>query len=517
VTGLADLVRASEDVAALRGRNAKIDRLAASLRGLHATERGVGAALLAGEIPGGRNGIGPAQLAAAAVVAPAATPLLSLGELDRGLTEIRQTTGAGSQSRRAATLVDLFARASIAEQSFLSRLLLGELRQGATEGLVLEAIARAAEVPAALLRRAVMLCGDLAQVAEVALESGAPGLSAIRLRLFRPIQPMLARPAGDLAAALSGLHSPILEHKLDGARIQVHKSGTHVQVFSRQGNRVTDAVPEIVEQIAPLPESDLVLDGEVLALRPDGRPRPFQVTMRRFARGSTLEDLRSRLPLTPVFFDCLHRAGTSLIDQPARARFAALADCLPGGSLVPRLEPKTARDAEAFLAAALSAGHEGLMAKSADSPYEAGGRGGSWLKVKPAHTLDLVVLAAEWGSGRRRAWLSNLHLGAREGSGFVMLGKTFKGLSDAMLAWQTQRLLGLELARGPGVVEVRPELVVEIAFNEIQESPRYPGGLALRFARVKRHRHDKCAAEASDMGEVRALFDRQVAYREEPA
>ncbi len=513
MAGLADLVEAADAVASLRGRNQKIDRLAAALRQLDVCERSIGASLLAGELPGGPIGVGPGQLRGAAAVPPAPRPGLSLLEIQKSLAEIRQTAGIGAQSRRAAVLHALFERASTAEQSFLARLLLGELRQGATSGLVLESIARAAEVRPDLVRRAAMLRGDIGRVAEIALAAGAGGLAAIGLSLFRPVQPMLAQPAEDLAAGLGRLESPILEYKLDGARIQVHKQGPEVQVFSRQGNRVTDALPEIVEQIGALPDSDLVLDGEVLALRPDGRPQPFQITMRRFGRGSASPSLRSELPLTPVFFDCLQRDGTTLLDQPARTRFAALADCLPSRSIISRLEPRSAGDAEAFLAAALAAGHEGIMAKSADSPYEAGGRGGAWLKIKPSHTLDLVVLAAEWGSGRRRDWLSNLHLGARDSGGFVMLGKTFKGLTDAMLAWQTERLLALELARDDHAVQVRPELVVEIAFNEIQESPRYPGGLALRFARVKRHRPDKHAAQASAMDEVRALFAGQVAYR----
>jgi DNA ligase-1 len=358
-----------------------------------------------------------------------------------------------------------------------------------------------------------MLSGDLAQVTRTALAEGAAGLGRIGLALFRPILPMLAQPAEGLEDALARIPAPYLEYKLDGARIQVHKQGSEVRVYSRQGNEVTAAVPEIAELVAPLPDPDLVLDGEVLALRPDGRPCPFQDTMRRFGRRLDVDAMRRELPLQPVFFDCLQRAGTLLIDSPARERFRALADAVPPAALIPRLIPASPAEAQAFLERAFALGHEGLMAKSPDAPYEAGGRGAHWLKIKQAHYLDLVVLAAEWGSGRRRPWLSNLQLGARDGAGgFVMLGKTFKGLTDAMLAWQTERLLALEIARDGPVVHVRPELVVEIAFNELQESPRYPGGLALRFARVCRHRPDKTADQADDMAAVRALFARQVAY-----
>jgi DNA ligase-1 len=325
---------------------------------------------------------------------------------------------------------------------------------------------------------------------------------------------MLAQPAEDLDEALTRLGQPALELKLDGARVQVHKRGEEVRVFSRQGNQVTAAVPEIVEAVRALPGRELVLDGEVLARDADGGPRPFQVTMRRFGRRLDVERQRRELPLSVHFFDCIQRDGRLLIDAPARERFAELADLLPAGLRIPRLVTSDPEEARGFLQRALADGHEGIMAKSLDSPYEAGGRGGSWLKIKPSQSLDLVVLAAERGSGRRRGWLSNLHLGARApDGGFVMLGKTFKGLTDAMLAWQTERLEGLAVADDGPVVRVRPELVVEIAFNELQESRQYPGGLALRFARVKRYRTDKGPAEADGIETVRALFESQVAYR----
>jgi DNA ligase-1 len=325
---------------------------------------------------------------------------------------------------------------------------------------------------------------------------------------------MLAEPAADLDQALVRLDEAALEYKLDGARVQVHKSGAEVRVFTRQGNEVTGSVPEIVEAVAALPVAELVLDGETLALGPDGRPLPFQVSMRRFGRRLDVAALRGELPLSVYFFDCIQHGGQLLIDAPARDRFAALADAVPAGLVVPRLVPKCAAEAQAFLDQALAAGHEGLMAKALGAPYQAGGRGGNWLKIKQAQTLDLVVLAAEWGSGRRSGWLSNLHLGAPDGEGgFVMLGKTFKGLTDNMLDWQTRRLRELAVAADDHLVQVRPELVVEIAFNELQASPHYPGGLALRFARVKRYRNDKTADQADGLDTVRALFDRQVAYR----
>jgi DNA ligase-1 len=325
---------------------------------------------------------------------------------------------------------------------------------------------------------------------------------------------MLAQPAADLDDALGRLDAPFLDYKLDGARVQIHKQGERVAVFSRQGNDVTAALPEVVGAMRALTEHELVLDGETLALAADGSPLPFQTTMRRFGRQLDDPALRARLPLTLFCFDCLARGGETLIDAGTRERDRALTDLLPPALVIPRLRDADPARADAFLASALAAGHEGLMAKDPAAPYAAGGRGSHGLKIKQAHTLDLVVLAAEWGSGRRSGWLSNLHLGARTDDGFVMLGKTFKGLTDAMLARQTERLLRLEIARDGHVVHVRPELVVEIAFNELQQSRQYPAGLALRFARVKRYRDDKAAADADHIDRVRALFAQQVAYRD---
>jgi DNA ligase-1 len=331
------------------------------------------------------------------------------------------------------------------------------------------------------------------------------------VRMFRPVRPMLAESAEDPGEALARLGEAGFEWKLDGARIQVHKEGGVVRVFTRHLNEVTESVPEIVEAVGGLAAPSLILDGEALAFGDDGRPAPFQVTMRRFGRKLDVAALRRSIPLRPFFFDCLYAAGSALLERPEAERFAALAGAAPERLIVPRLVTKVRDAAEAFFAAALAAGHEGIMAKALDAPYEAGARGGAWLKIKEAVTLDLVVLAAEWGHGRRSGWLSNLHLGARDeaAGSFVMLGKTFKGMTDRMLAWQTEELGKLAVGRDGQVVHVAPRLVVEIAFNDIQASPRYPGGLALRFARVKRYRPDKRAEEADTIATVRAMFERR--------
>jgi DNA ligase-1 len=509
-----DLVIASRDVAAEPGRKGKVERLAALLRSLSPPEAAIAATYLAGALPQGRIGVGPARIDKLGHVSPAAAGEITLVGLDQTLAEIAALSGAGSQVRKGRSLAAVLGRMTRPEQDLLLRLLLGELRQGAVAGLIAEAIAAAVPTSLDTVRRALMLSGDIARVATVAFEDGPAGLAAISLTLFVPIAPMLAQSADDLEDAVARLAAPFLEFKLDGARVQVHKRGEEVRVFSRRGNDVTVAVPELVEALSALPVSELVLDGETLALRQDGRPQPFQTTMRRFGRRLDVDTLRRELPLQAFFFDCLLVNGRLLIDDPATDRFAALSDALGASYLVPRCHPSSRTEAAAFLDLALARGHEGLMAKDPASVYQAGGRGGHWLKVKQAHTLDLAVLAAEWGSGRREPWLSNLHLGARlPGGGFAMLGKTFKGLSDAVLAWQTQQLLAREIGRQGGVVHVRPELVVEIAFNELQESPRYPAGLALRFARVKRYRPDKPAAEADTLDTVRSLFARQIAYQ----
>ncbi|MGH9261199.1 MAG: ATP-dependent DNA ligase, partial [Acidimicrobiales bacterium] len=406
-------------------------------------------------------------------------PSLELAEVDAALERLAATTGKGSGAAKEKLLSELFGRATREEQDFLFRLLTGELRQGALEGVMVEAVARAAGLDAGDVRRASMLAGDLTVVARSALTGGAAGLAHYRVQVFRPLQPMLAQSAEDVADALARLGEAALEYKLDGARIQVHKAGADVRVFSRQLNDVTGAVPEIVAAVQGLQVREVILDGEAIALGPDGTPLPFQVTMRRFGRRLEVERLRAELPLASFFFDVLHADGGSLLDEPYARRFARLGEVVPAEQCVPRIVTRDAREGQAHFDRAIAAGHEGLVAKALDARYDAGARGAAWLKVKRAHTLDLVVLAAEWGHGRRRGKLSNLHLGARDpdGGGYVMLGKTFKGMTDEMLAWQTERLLALESGRDGHVVHVRPELVVEVAFDGIQASSQYPGGV----------------------------------------
>ena len=388
-------------------------------------------------------------------------------------------------------------------------LLHGELRQGALEGVMVEAVARAAAVPAADVRRALMLAGELPVVAAAALADGREGLESFRLEVLRPVKPMLAQTADRIDEALERAGTAAVEWKLDGARLQVHRLGEEVRAYTRSLADVTDRVPEVVEAVRRLPLTAAVLDGEVIALRPDGRPHPFQVTMGRFGSSGERDGSRESVPLSPFFFDCLHVDGDDLLDRPASERLALLDARVPEQSRITRIETADAAEAERFLENALAHGHEGVMVKSLGARYEAGRRGAGWLKVKRAHTLDLVVLAAEWGHGRRHGRLSNLHLGAPDPAtgGFVMLGKTFKGMTDDMLAWQTECLLGLETHREGHVVHVRPELVVEIAFDGVQTSTRYPGGLALRFARVKGYRPDKPVSEADTIDLVRAIHE----------
>jgi DNA ligase-1 len=514
MTAFRDLVDGSRELATLRGRRQKVERIAALLRGCDDADVAVVARWLTGETGSSVLGIGPAQVAEAIGVEPATTPALTVSTAADALSALATIRGTGSRRLKTEKLSNLFARATAEEQQFLARLLLAELRQGALAGLVLEAIAIAFELPLVSVRRAHMLTGDCGEIAAIARGHGRAGIDAVQLRLFHPIQPMLAQPADGVSEALRMLGQPLLEYKLDGARVQVHKRADEVRVFSRQGNDVTAAVPEIVEQISVLPVSELVLDGETLSIGSDGQPRPFQTTMRRFGRHRNDETLRAQLPLQAFYFDCLRLDGETLIDAETLTRRAALREVVPAPSLMPAIQTAVVDEAQSFLERALAAGHEGLMAKSIDAPYAAGGRGNHWLKVKQVHTLDLAVLAAEWGSGRRQGWLSNLHLGARTDDGFVMLGKTFKGLTDERLAWQTEQLLSRATRREGGLVEVRPELVVEVAFNELQRSRQYPAGLALRFARVRTYRHDKTAADADHLDTVRALFARQLAYQD---
>jgi DNA ligase-1 len=502
----AHLVATSAAVAAVSGRLDKVGRLAALLRGADPHEIAIVVSFLSGVTRQGRVGVGYAAVAKAADTAPAESPSLTVRDVDAAFAELAAIAGKGAGASRAQALGRVFARATRDEQDFLRRLIHGELRQGAQEGVLVDAVARAASVTAARVRRAAMLAGDLATVAHSVLTRGDAALDEYAVHLMRPVQPMLADSADSVEAALAGMGDAAVEYKLDGARIQLHKDGDEVRLFSRALNDVTAAAPEVVELARQWPIRTLVLDGEVIALDPDGRPKPFQITMRRFGRRLNVEQLRAELPLTPFFFDVLYADGTSLLDEPLERRAEALQDVAPG-VVVPRVIRPTPEAAAAFARAALERGHEGVMAKALDAPYAAGRRGSAWQKIKQARTLDLVVLAAEWGNGRRQGWLSNLHLGARDPDtgGFVMLGKTFKGMTDEMLAWQTQALLALETARDAYTVYVRPELVVEVAFNEVQDSPVYPGGLALRFARVKRYRTDKTADGADTIGTVRVI------------
>ena len=503
---LDEVVETSRRVSETSKRLEKIDLLASLLGRLDPEEVEIVVAFLSGATRQGRIGIGWAGLRDA-VAPPAESPALQIRDVDRTLDEFAKVRGAGSDQRKRDVLHGLLARATEAEQRFLTGLLLGELRQGALEGIMLEAIAKASNLPVATIRRAVMMAGAIAAIARAALESGVAGLAPFEVRLFRPVQPMLAQTAEDAAAALTDLGEAALEFKFDGARVQVHRSGDQVLVYSRSLNDVTAAVPEIVEAARALPATDFILDGEVLSLTPDGRPHPFQITMRRFGRRLDVERMRAELPLTPVWFDLLYLDGAPILDEPQQRRFAALTELSPAAALVPHLRTADPDRAAEFLRDSLERGHEGIMAKAVDAAYAAGARGRNWQKVKVARSLDLVILAAEWGHGRRRGTLSNLHLGARDTAkgGFAMLGKTFKGLTDEMLARQTGQLLELEIARDEYTVYVEPKLVVEIAFNEIQVSPRYPSGLALRFARVKRYRPDKTAADADTFETVQKL------------
>jgi ATP-dependent DNA ligase I len=501
---LARIAQTSGDVASTSSRLTKVGFLADCLAEASAEEVAIAVSYLSGELPQGTVGVGWAALKERPPAAEA--PTLELLEVDAVVTELQAISGKGSQAARRELLASLFSRATEPEQRLLVGLFLGELRQGALEGVMTDAVAKAASVPLADVRRAAMLAGDLRTVAAAAMRDGAPGLEPFRLTPLRPITPMLAQTADDVASALERLGRASIEWKLDGARIQAHRAGEEVRIFTRNLADITSRVPEVEAAVRSLDLEAVVLDGEAIALREDGRPEAFQVTMSRFGTRTAA----NATPLSAFFFDCLHLDGTDLVDAPAAERLAALANALPDQFLVPRVETDDPVVAQEFLDATLARGHEGVMAKSLDAPYEAGRRGAGWLKVKPAHTLDLVVLAAEWGHGRRQGKLSNLHLGARDpdGRAFVMLGKTFKGMTDEMLAWQTEHLLGLETHTDGHVVHVRPELVVEIAFDGVQASSRYPGGVALRFARVKGYRPDKSPAEADTIETVRAIHAR---------
>ena len=500
---LYEVATASLEVAGTSSRLKKIERIAELLATASPGEVPVAVAYLSGELPQGTVGVGWAALREHPP--PAAAPSLELLEVDAAVTRLQRISGKGSQAARREALTELFSHATEPEQRLLVGLFLGELRQGALEGVMTDAVARAAGLPVGDVRRAAMLAGDLRAVAAVAMREGAAGLARFRLTPLHAVTPMLAQTADDITSALGRLGRAGIEWKLDGARIQAHRAGSEVRLFTRNLADITDRVPEIAAAVRELDVDAIVLDGEAIALRADGSPEPFQVTMSRFGTKTSV----ATTPLRAFFFDCLHVDGADLVDAPARERLVALASSLPEELVVPRVETDDPVVAQAFLDDTLARGHEGVMVKALDAPYEAGRRGAGWLKVKPAHTLDLVVLAAEWGHGRRQGKLSNLHLGARDpAGGAVMLGKTFKGMTDEMLVWQTEHLLGLETHREGRVVHVRPELVVEIAFDGVQTSSRYPGGIALRFARVKGYRPDKSPVEADTIEAVRAIHAR---------
>ncbi|WP_227979450.1 ATP-dependent DNA ligase [Nocardia spumae] len=510
---LSDVVAASDSVRATASRKVKIAGLAELLGRAESDELLPVVAWLSGELPQGKLGTGW-RTVAAIEVEPAATPTLTVAAVDEALSELAAISGSGSVARRRELLTGLLARAIDAERTFLIRLLTGELRQGALTAIVAEAVAVAAEVPADLVRRAYMLSGRLPVTAAAAFGGGATALAAFRLEVGRPIQPMLASPGATLDEVLREFDGDLsVEHKLDGARIQVHRNGSQVRVFTRTLRDITSGVPELVQLVSELPCDSVVLDGETLALTDSGRPRPFQETMSRFAADPGSEEPRltvnstRELLLHPYFFDCLHLDGVDLLDAPLRERRKALSAVAGEHSIPALIDPDPETVAEYF-DGALAAGHEGIMIKSLSAPYAAGRRGRAWRKIKPAHTLDLVVLGAEWGYGRRTGYLSNLHLGARDphGGDPVMVGKTFKGLTDALLRWQTAEFPRHERSRDEHTVYLWPELVVEIALDGVQTSSRYPGGVALRFARVVRYRPDKEPAQADTIDAVRALM-----------
>jgi DNA ligase 1 len=496
-----ELAARSAEVAGTSSRLKKIELLATCLRQMSNDERAIGARYLAGEMPQ-KTGVGYAQIAEVRnAVTPAGAPYLTLSEVDRRIAAIAELRGTGSAGARKDQLGQLFSLATKDEQQLLAGLVLGEVRQGASDGMVVEAIAKAAECAPDMVRRAYMLAGDLGEVAAVALEGGE--LGRYGLTLFRPILPMLAQTADDAAGALAMLEGEAsFELKLDGFRVQVHKDGDDVRAYSRGLNDVSHFAPEIIEAVRAMPARRLVLDGEAIVYGQNRAPLPFQDTMKRFGRKGL--ELRAAVPLSLSLFDVLMIDDQMLINSPASERFAALTQ-IGGAHAAQRIITSDQAAATAFYEAAVAQGHEGVMAKALDAPYDAGSRGAAWLKIKRVHHLDLVVLAAEWGSGRRKGWLSNIHLGARDGDDWVMLGKTFKGMTDEMLKWQTAELLAREVDRDGHIVIVKPEIVAEVAFNDVQRSPRYPGGLALRLARVVRYRDDKTAAEANTIGDVRAI------------
>ncbi len=504
---LADLVAVSREVSATRSRTAKTEAIAALLARANAAEVGTVVAFLSGVLPQRRLGVGYRSLGS--LPDPAPEPALTVADVDAAFDRLAATTGSGSAATRRAELVALMGRATADEQRFLRDLMTGNLRQGALDGVVLAAVARAHDLPDTVVRRAVMLAGFTHVVAGIAARGGQEALEEVGLVVGRPLRPMLAAAAKTTAEAVDGFAgaSMLVDGKLDGIRVQVHRRDGEVTVFTRSLDEITERLPEVVEAVAALPGGDLVLDGEAIVLEEGGRPAPFQVTGARTASSADVDRLRAEVPLTTFLFDVLHADGRDLVDATALERHEVLTSVAPH-LVVPRLLTDDATEAARFFDELVAAGHEGVVVKDAAAPYAAGRRGSGWVKVKPTHTLDLVVLAVERGSGRRTGWLSNIHLGARDPDtgGFVMVGKTFKGMTDEMLRWQTERFTAL--ADGPTdgyVVRVRPEQVVEIALDGIQRSSRYPGGIALRFARVLRYRDDKTADEADTLDAVRRL------------
>ncbi len=497
MSDLATLVEISRQVAATRSRRRKVELLSGYLSGLDPGSVAPAVAFLSGVIPQGALGVGWATIGSPPV--PARTPSLEVGDVMDVFDELITLGGAGSNAKRRQLVEGLLARAGSDEQSFLHGLMTGEIRQGALEGIMVEAVAEAAAVAAQAVRRATMLNGRIWEVAPLAIDGGREALEAVGLTLFRPVKPMLAQSAETVADALDRTGPAAVEWKLDGIRIQVHREEERVEVYTRNLNPVTDRLGELVDVVRAFDCGTAVLDGEALFVDPEGRPARFQETAGRF----TTDDMDDR-GIRPFFFDVLHADGDDLIDRPLAERRRVL-EQIAGDHVVPHGVAATPEDADGVLEAALADAHEGVVVKALDSVYEAGRRGGSWIKVKPVHTLDLVVLAAEWGHGRRQGWLSNLHLGAREGDDWVMVGKTFKGLTDELLTWQTERLQEIEVRRSRSTVYVKPELVVEIGLDGVQVSTRYPGGVALRFARVRGYRPDKDPTEADTIDAVRAL------------
>jgi ATP-dependent DNA ligase I len=498
---LLELAEASRAVSATSSRLAKVDALAGVLREASADEAPILVAYLSGELPQRQIGVGWASLRSVPPAAEAET-LTVLG-VDEALARIKAVAGQGSTAERKRLVAELLGAATADEQRFLVRLLSGELRQGALDGVMTDAVAKASGVPGPEVRRAVMLSGSLAVTAQAALGGGTAALSQFGLQVGRPLKPMLASSEATITEALERAGGQAaVEWKMDGIRVQAHLADGEVRLFTRSLDDITGRLPEVVAALAALPARDAVFDGELIALRPDGRPYAFQDTASRAA-----SDSNGTVPLSVFLFDVLHLDGADLLDQPDAERHAALAAVVPDAMLMPRIITASPEEATAFFTESVAKGHEGVVVKSLDTPYAAGRRGAGWIKVKPRHTLDLVVLAVEWGSGRRQGWLSNLHLGARdpETGGLVMLGKTFKGLTDELLTWQTARFLELEARRDDYTVYVRPEQVVEIAFDGVQRSSRYPGGVALRFARVLRYREDKPAGEADTIDTVLRL------------